>query len=494
MASGFASPYYAFKGKAIAERDFEQHFSIDLMVKDQGLMLAEAHQAAAPMPGLAAIREVFQAARAQGRGQEDIAAVFKVLEKAAGVRTPPGPGPWHPREREPLSRERAHRGPGRDAFDGGRGGGGLCVREPPARGSSVDPAALQALESVSRDLGQVQLRAVGARPHPGRPAPGRQPRPRGILQLTDATQACTARSAWRTRRWPRSRPIEQGRPRQMESSRTACAGWRPSWRDRSTRGAAGENILACGRWPSCRPTCSRSTSPSATSRRVRAAAARRPVLPIDSKWTSVGVLERLERRRGPAAGAQAPRRAGRAATCAAASATWRSTSTPSARSRLGLLAVPDAVYAAAPEAHAEGYREGVLSCPIRWPCPTCSPLYRLDRCASAAPSTPTSSPTACARLDESLRKMDEEVEGRLSRGLVQVENSRDALREHVADARRTTERLLRLPSRPKSSRPRRRPPLRLRRAVSPAAPRARRPRVRRRRGPSARSLPREAFS
>jgi 3-hydroxyisobutyrate dehydrogenase-like beta-hydroxyacid dehydrogenase len=37
------------------------------------------------MPALAAIREVFQAARGQGFGQEDIAAVVKVLEKAAGV-------------------------------------------------------------------------------------------------------------------------------------------------------------------------------------------------------------------------------------------------------------------------------------------------------------------------------------------------------------------------------------------------------------------------
>ena len=38
------------------------------------------------MPGLAAIREVFQAARAQGFGQEDIAAVFKTVAAAAGIR------------------------------------------------------------------------------------------------------------------------------------------------------------------------------------------------------------------------------------------------------------------------------------------------------------------------------------------------------------------------------------------------------------------------
>jgi 3-hydroxyisobutyrate dehydrogenase-like beta-hydroxyacid dehydrogenase len=85
LASGFASPYYAFKGDAIAKRDFEQHFSIDLLVKDQTLMLAEATRRLAPMPALAAIREVHQSARAQGFGQEDIAAVIKVLERSAGI-------------------------------------------------------------------------------------------------------------------------------------------------------------------------------------------------------------------------------------------------------------------------------------------------------------------------------------------------------------------------------------------------------------------------
>jgi 3-hydroxyisobutyrate dehydrogenase-like beta-hydroxyacid dehydrogenase len=84
MASGFASPYYAFKGGAIARRDFDQHFSMDLLVKDQTLMLEEAAARRVPMPGLAAIREVCQAARAQGYGQEDIVAVVKALERMAG--------------------------------------------------------------------------------------------------------------------------------------------------------------------------------------------------------------------------------------------------------------------------------------------------------------------------------------------------------------------------------------------------------------------------
>jgi 3-hydroxyisobutyrate dehydrogenase len=84
-ASGFASPYFAFKGAAIRDRNFETHFSIDLLVKDQSLMLSEAAGREVPLPALAAIREVFQSARAQGLGAQDICAVIRVLERAAGL-------------------------------------------------------------------------------------------------------------------------------------------------------------------------------------------------------------------------------------------------------------------------------------------------------------------------------------------------------------------------------------------------------------------------
>jgi 3-hydroxyisobutyrate dehydrogenase-like beta-hydroxyacid dehydrogenase len=85
QASGYSSPYYAFKGGQLQRRDFDQHFSIDLLVKDQSLMLGEGAARGVPLPGLASIREVFQAARAQGLGQEDIVAVVKALERAAGL-------------------------------------------------------------------------------------------------------------------------------------------------------------------------------------------------------------------------------------------------------------------------------------------------------------------------------------------------------------------------------------------------------------------------
>ena len=86
MASGFASPYYTFKGGALIKRDFDQHFSIDLLVKDQNLMLQEAKSLGASMPGLVAIRDVCQQARDQGHGQDDIIGVAKVLERAAGIK------------------------------------------------------------------------------------------------------------------------------------------------------------------------------------------------------------------------------------------------------------------------------------------------------------------------------------------------------------------------------------------------------------------------
>ena len=48
-------------------------------------MLEQASALQVPMPGLAAIREVFQSARAQGHGREDICAVIQALEKASGL-------------------------------------------------------------------------------------------------------------------------------------------------------------------------------------------------------------------------------------------------------------------------------------------------------------------------------------------------------------------------------------------------------------------------
>jgi 3-hydroxyisobutyrate dehydrogenase-like beta-hydroxyacid dehydrogenase len=80
MASAYASPFITFKGGALQRRDYDTHFSIDLLVKDQGLALDDAAARGAKMPILAAIRGLHELARQRGLGHEDIAAVVKLLE------------------------------------------------------------------------------------------------------------------------------------------------------------------------------------------------------------------------------------------------------------------------------------------------------------------------------------------------------------------------------------------------------------------------------
>jgi 3-hydroxyisobutyrate dehydrogenase-like beta-hydroxyacid dehydrogenase len=84
-ASGFRSPYFTFKGKAILERDFDTNFSIDLMHKDLGLLLQDAAAHRIPMPTASSLRETYNLARAAGKGDQDIAAVITVLEDVCGV-------------------------------------------------------------------------------------------------------------------------------------------------------------------------------------------------------------------------------------------------------------------------------------------------------------------------------------------------------------------------------------------------------------------------
>jgi 3-hydroxyisobutyrate dehydrogenase len=80
QSSGYASPFWDFKGKALASRDFSTHFSVDLMHKDLTLALEAAGAARLQLPGSAAIRDVYQLARARGLGGDDITATSTVLD------------------------------------------------------------------------------------------------------------------------------------------------------------------------------------------------------------------------------------------------------------------------------------------------------------------------------------------------------------------------------------------------------------------------------
>lgn len=86
QASGFRSPYFDFKGKAILERDFTTHFSVDLMHKDLTLFLDNAAANKVPTPTAASLRETYNFARATGHGGQDIAAVVTAFEDLVGTK------------------------------------------------------------------------------------------------------------------------------------------------------------------------------------------------------------------------------------------------------------------------------------------------------------------------------------------------------------------------------------------------------------------------
>jgi 3-hydroxyisobutyrate dehydrogenase/2-hydroxy-3-oxopropionate reductase len=74
-----------YKAPFIFKRDFTTNFSVKWMHKDIGLMLESGEELQVPLPLTSLTRQMFQAAIAEGHGEEDICATIKVLEKMTGV-------------------------------------------------------------------------------------------------------------------------------------------------------------------------------------------------------------------------------------------------------------------------------------------------------------------------------------------------------------------------------------------------------------------------
>lgn len=234
--------------------------------------------------------------------------------------------------------------------------------------------------------------------------------------------------------------LEEERGRQLADAALSLRRLEAVVAGSGARGAAGENILA--RALNQLPPDLLEINVAFGSRIVEYAL-RLPsgrLLPIDSKWTSAAPLERLEAADDPLE----RRRLGDQVARELRTRTREMAKylDPERTLAIGLLAVPDAVYAVTPEAQAEGYRDGVLVVPYSLALPYVLAVYRLTvRFASAADAGQLGA--HLRTLGESLRRLEEEVEGRLSRGLVLVQNARDALRDQVALAQRTAEKLTR---------------------------------------------------
>jgi 3-hydroxyisobutyrate dehydrogenase-like beta-hydroxyacid dehydrogenase len=74
---------FSMKGPMMLEKNFSKQFPVDLMFKDLNLVLQTAGEARQPLPMTASIRETFSAARNLGYGDEDMAALIKVLQRGS---------------------------------------------------------------------------------------------------------------------------------------------------------------------------------------------------------------------------------------------------------------------------------------------------------------------------------------------------------------------------------------------------------------------------
>jgi 3-hydroxyisobutyrate dehydrogenase-like beta-hydroxyacid dehydrogenase len=75
-----------FKAPFIFKGDFTPYFPLKLMHKDLELAAEAGFAHGVPMPTLAAVKEVYGACKAQGKGELDYAAVVTFLEELAGVK------------------------------------------------------------------------------------------------------------------------------------------------------------------------------------------------------------------------------------------------------------------------------------------------------------------------------------------------------------------------------------------------------------------------
>ena len=302
-----------------------------------------------------------------------------------------------------------------------------AARRPPA--PEADPAAVERIrEALDRlDRGQEQFRLEAQR--------GRED---ALVGLAGAAQDLQGRLAQAQRALAEVKALEQARGSQLDRATDSLRRLELVVAGSGSRGAAGENVLAraLAQLP---PDLLEMNA--AFGGRVVEYALRLPggrLLPIDSKWTGVAELERLETTDDPDERRRLREQVAREVRSRARE--MAKYLDPERTLALAVLAVPDAVHAEVPEAHAEGWREGVLVVPYSLALPFVLSLYRLTVRFASAPDTEEVA-ARLARLSELLQRMDDEVEGRLSRALVQAGNARDALRGDLAEARRTTGRL-----------------------------------------------------
>jgi DNA recombination protein RmuC len=310
----------------------------------------------------------------------------------------------------------------------------VIARSPPRLGGERAETLARQIERLAADvarLGQTQER-LRHELHEGRED--------SLRGLADVTHGLQGRLAVAQRDLAEVKALEQARSRQLDRASDSLRRLETIVAGSGSRGVAGENILA--RALSQLPPDLLETN-VAFGGRIVEYALRLPggaLLPIDSKWTSAASLERLEATDDPVERRRLVEQVSRDVRSRVREMVKYLDSERTLS--LAVLAVPDAVHGAAPETHGEGWRDGVLVVPYSLALPFALTLYRLAvRFGSASDVGEGERRARLTRIAESLRRLDETLEGRLSRALSQVASARDEMRAEIAGARGAAERL-----------------------------------------------------
>ena len=86
-ASAVASPILKAKAVQLSGRDFTPTFTVEQMIKDLDLILAAGAAVQSPLAQTALTQQLMHLAIAQGEGQQDYAAIIKIVERSAGLAT-----------------------------------------------------------------------------------------------------------------------------------------------------------------------------------------------------------------------------------------------------------------------------------------------------------------------------------------------------------------------------------------------------------------------
>ncbi len=199
-----------------------------------------------------------------------------------------------------------------------------------------------------------------------------------------------------------------------------------------SRGMAGENILAT--ILAQLPPELRETNLVINNKPVEFAL-RLPhgrLLPIDSKWPALSPLERLQTSDDPVV-----RKALVEEIQTEVKKKIREVTKyldPDRTIRLGVLAVPDAVFDLCVDAHVEAFKQGIVIISYTQAIPYLLSLLQVVLRFGTEIDTARLS-QALTTIADALEKMDGEVDGRLSRTITQLVNSREDLKGHLSRAR-----------------------------------------------------------